>query len=138
MPLTPRSIVLHGRRWFRRGPGNTYHSVEIIVDGETVHIVPYAYGYGQQYEHTARQWLKREGYLPGIGDEVLWRYCDRVGCKYLSDVEDVRRRKDLHRELPESKSRRRVITRRITVPHARCTPERCLEHEYRADVEPCV
>ena len=138
MSLTPRSIVLHGRRWFQRGSGNTYHSVEIIVDGETVHIVPYAYGYDQHYEQTARQWLKREGYLPGIGDEVLWRYCNRVGCELLSDVEDVRRRKDLHRELPESKSRRHAITRRITVPHARCTPERCLEHEYRADVEPCV
>lgn len=139
--MRPRSIRINGRRWFRRG--NTYHSVEIIVDGETVHVVPYVYGYDNQYEQTARSWLKREGYLPGIEDvagrcsEPLWRYCQRVGCQYQSGVEDVRRKKDLHQPMSQRLTRR-ALTRRATGPHGRCCADRCLEHEQNPDVESCL
>lgn len=148
MPLIPRSIEINGRRWFRKGPGNTYHSVQIVVDGEVVHVVPYAYGYDRQYEETARAWLKREGYLPGIEDEPgrpgesLWRYCERVGCQYRDTVQDVSRKRDLHQELPDDEGRKtlraRAVARRVTAPHARCSPGRCVEHEYNSDVEPCA
>ena len=153
--MRPRSIEINGRRWFRRGPGNTYHSVEIIVDGEVVHVVPYAYGYDQQYEWTARSWLRQAGYLPGLIEnskgtsESLWSYCQRVGCQYQSSVENVRRKKDLHQSIPESKiavnrfgfpasKSRRSITRRATGPHGRCSHDRCLEHEQNPDVESCL
>ena len=97
----PKSITVVGRRWFNRGPGNTYHSVTIHVDGHS-HVVPFEYGYGTHYLDTARAWLKKNGYLPGIkehahgGGEPLWRYCERVGCDLTDEVSDVSRRKDLH------------------------------------------
>ena len=96
-----RSIVLVGRRWFNRTFGNTYHSVEIIVDGKNVHKIDYAYGYGSQWEYNARVWLDKNGYLPGIENrdgtpgESLWRYCERMAIEYVTTVTDVPRKKDL-------------------------------------------
>lgn len=95
------SLVLVGRRWFNKNFGNTYHSVEIIADGKPVHKVPYAYGYGDQWEYSARDWLDSNGYLPGretkegTPGEALWRYCERVGIQYTRTVVDVQRKKDL-------------------------------------------
>ncbi len=97
----PRSITVHGRRWFNKGPGNTYHSARIYVDGHLVHTIEFAYGYGEQYLWNARNWLKHAGYLPGIedhdngGGEMLWRYCERIKCKFAYDCADVQRKKDL-------------------------------------------
>lgn len=94
-------LMVLGRRWFCRGPGNTYHSSTIYVDGDCVHKVDFAYGYGQQYEESALQWLEKNGYLPGLehhkngSHESLWRYCERMGIKYSQDVTDVPRKKDL-------------------------------------------
>ena len=95
----PKSITVVGRRWFNRG--NTYHSVAIYVDGVS-HVVPFEYGYGNHYLDTAREWLRKSGYLPGIenysygGGEPLWHYCERVKCDFTDEVSDVSRRKDLH------------------------------------------
>ena len=95
------SLVLIGRRWFKRGTGNTYHSCEIIVDGNCVHKIDYAYGSDQMYEQNAKDWLDANGYLPGIEKkdgtpgEPLWRYCDRVGITLTRSVSDVQRKKDL-------------------------------------------
>lgn len=96
-----KTIVLVGRRWFNRGPGNTYHSVEIYVNGACVHKIPFAYGYGEQYEYNARVWLDENGYLPGIENregtpgEAIWRYCERKKITYSRTVTDVTRKKDL-------------------------------------------
>ena len=94
-------LVLIGRRWFGKTHGNTYHSVEIIVDGNCIHKIDYAYGYGQQYEDSAKNWLDANGYLPGIHKkhgtpgESLWRYCERIGIVYTRSASDVQRKKDL-------------------------------------------
>lgn len=150
--MRPQSIEVNGRRWFRRGPGNTYHSVEIIVDGDVVHVTPYAYGYDDQYLWTARQWLKKNGYLPGIedykngGGESIWRYCERVGCSFTYSIEDVKRKKHLHDPIDEKqarqtlekhKRRHRVLSRQSTEPHGRCQPDRCLEHEEDPAIKSC-
>jgi hypothetical protein len=95
------SLVLVGRRWFGRTNGNTYHSCEIIVDGNCVHKIDYAYGYGRQYEDNAKIWLDQSGYLPGrekrdgTPGESLWRYCERHSIIYTNTVTDVQRKKDL-------------------------------------------
>lgn len=101
MKTKMNALMLIGRRWWRRGPGTTYHSVEIYVDGVCVHKVPYAQGYDQAYECTARRWLDDNGYLPGIENksgtpgEALWRYCERAGINFTRSVTDVQRKKDL-------------------------------------------
>ncbi|MFY4731178.1 hypothetical protein [Nitrospira sp. BLG_2] len=95
------TIMLVGRRWFNKNVGNTYHSCEIYVDGTCVHKIPYAYGYGQQYEDNAKTWLIENKYLPGIETkegtpgEALFRYCERMGIIYNQTVTDVQRKKDL-------------------------------------------
>lgn len=97
----PRVIHIHGRRWFERVNGNTYHTCAIFVDGDCVTKTPFAYGYGTQYEWTAREWLCENGYCHGIGQhengsgEPLWRYCERMGIKLVNEVDDVARRRDL-------------------------------------------
>jgi hypothetical protein len=94
-------VHIHGRRWFERVNGNTYHSVTMYVNGECVGKVDFQYGYGDQWVWTARDWLAEQGYLPGIihGDgtpgESLWRYCEVKGIKFTQEVDDVRRKKDL-------------------------------------------
>jgi len=96
-----RTLVLIGRRWFNRTFGNTYHSVEIVVDGKQVHRVDYAYGYGSQWEWTGFDWLDTNGYTPGRqhsangSRESAWRYCERMGIQYTNTVTDVPRKKDL-------------------------------------------
>ena len=95
-------VTLIGRRWFQRTYGNTYHSVAIYVDGKCVNTIPFAYGYGDQYEWNAWEWLEANGYAPGREHsktsgwiEPPWCYCERMGIMYTRTVSDVARRKDL-------------------------------------------
>jgi len=93
-----RTLVLIGRRWFNRTFGNTYHSVEIIVDGKQIHKIDYAYGYGSQWEYNACVWLTDNKYLPGRETKVgesLWCYCERMGIEYVITCTDVPRKKNL-------------------------------------------
>lgn len=96
-----KSITIIGRRWFNRGPGNTYHSAEIIVNGELVGGIDFAYGYGEQYLQNAADWLEANGYMPdrehhqnGSADP-LWYYCRERGIQFVYSVSDVSRKKDL-------------------------------------------
>lgn len=66
------SIHIEGRRWFQRGPGNTYHSVRIWKDGEQIAHLPYQYGYGDGYLQTALDWLRANGHIPDV--------CSRHDC----------------------------------------------------------
>lgn len=96
-----QSVVVIGRKWFERTNGNTYHSVEIHVDGEFSHKIPFQYGYGDQWEWTAAQWLEENGHMPGRnhysngGSEALRLYCERTGIACIRSVTDVQRKKDL-------------------------------------------
>ena len=92
---------MHGKRWWRRGPGTTYHSCEIWVDDVCVHRIEFAYGPDQMYEQSGKNWLYANGYLPGMEmkqgtpSEAIWRYCERMNIHYTSDAVNVQRKKDL-------------------------------------------
>ena len=96
-----KSIVVVGKRWFQRGPGNTYCTAEILVNGKLVHKTEPEYGYGDYYLQAAGEWLDKNGYLPDIeryqtgGRETLWRYCERKKIAFSSSVSDVSRERDL-------------------------------------------
>ena len=98
----PKNITVMGRRWFNRGPGNTYHSVVVAADGVTVATVPFAYGYGSMYLQTAADVAEAAGLMPGRehhvngGAESLRWYCRRNGITFSDDVCDVYARRDLH------------------------------------------
>ncbi len=96
----PKSITIIAKRWFNRGPGNTYFSAQILVDGKPVHKIDYAYGYGDHYRDCAADWLTENGYvdLPRHENgsrQPLWEYCRENGIELYCTASDVERKKDL-------------------------------------------
>ena len=90
-----KSIIVVGRRWFERTNGNTYHSAEIYVNGVFVYKIPFTYGYGNQFEHNAFEWLKKNGYIETADKGAPSIYCRENGIEYHTTVSDVKRKKDL-------------------------------------------
>jgi hypothetical protein len=95
------SLVIVGRRWFDRVNGNTYHSAEMVIDGECVGKVPMTYGYGDQYIDSAFDYLEkknliplRERYITG-SKEQPYQWVERTGIKVFSTASEVRSKKDL-------------------------------------------
>lgn len=86
------NITVIGRRWFEKVNGNTYHSVEVYIDGERIGRVPYAYGYGNQYEQSAQEILNQEGYEATY---PLSKWARENGHTLVQSVTDVQRKKDL-------------------------------------------
>jgi hypothetical protein len=89
-------LKIVGRRWYGRTHGNTYHAVDIYVNGKLVAEIPKTYGYGEQYVFTARKWLAANGYVvPDKNNLHIWTYCDEHGVDLKYEAEDVKRMKDL-------------------------------------------
>lgn len=89
------SIRVLGKRWFRRGPGTTYHSAYIWINNKLVHVIPFAYGYGHQYLYNAFEWLKNHGFVDMGENEAPWQVAQRMGFHLDYEVEDVPRKADL-------------------------------------------
>lgn len=89
-----KNLTVIGRRWFQRTYGNTYHSVRVIADGQEVGRVPFAYGYGDAWEQTARQMLTEKGLMPASSDPLRLQ-CERMGVELHRTVADVARKGDL-------------------------------------------
>ena len=94
-----KSIVVIGRRWRDRVNGNTYHSAQVIVDGETVHRSGVEYG---DFEDTAAAWLESNGYISprpryasGSYSVHMAEHCGASGIVYTSEAIDVPRKGDL-------------------------------------------
>ena len=94
----PKSITVIGRRWCDRY-GNTCHTAQVIVDGEST-VLPQKYGHGDHYaDTTAFKWLIAEGVIPAPEHEreAHWRHIrDNLGITYSYTAMDVQRKKDLN------------------------------------------
>ena len=90
---TIKSITLIGRRWFDSF-GNTYHTVEIIVDGVRLIKTALAYGYGDHYIQTAQEWLHGNKLAPAVGTP-LWQHCRDNEIELCTSVIDVQRKRDV-------------------------------------------
>ena len=95
-------ITIIGRRWFEKTNGNTYHSVNVYVDGEQVYRLPFDYGYGSMYRQNAMQWLAENGYFPGYERRNEWSlpyptepWFRENGIQIIDEVTDVQRKRDL-------------------------------------------
>jgi len=94
-------LHIHGRRWFGRTNGNTYHSVSIWIDGKFKVKISGVYGYGEQYLQTAIAWLEKNELLPDLehydngANEAIWQYCERKNIDLVYYADDVTRKKDL-------------------------------------------
>lgn len=102
-PYNHVSII--GKRW-NDSYGNTYHTSEVYVDGSLVEKSDVVYGYGDQFEETAKDILVEKGYLikaptshlkSGIKtDTSLFNAEVRANRKkFTIAVTDVGRKKDL-------------------------------------------
>lgn len=80
-----KHITIIGKRWFQKGPGNTYHSVRVIVDGNEIGHNPYAYGYGDQYIQTAFKILQDKGYYPKTGEKTKSGF-DKDEYDFINDM----------------------------------------------------
>jgi hypothetical protein len=79
-----KALTIIGRRWFDRTYGNTYHTAEIIINGETIHKTPMEYGYESQYVTTATKWLTDNKYLKLPEYTPIWSYCSDKGIAYTA------------------------------------------------------
>lgn len=86
------TVTVIGRRWFERVNGNTYHSCTVLINGEEVGSIDFTYGYGNQWEYTGLELLKKARKLPeDIGS--LWHV--KKLCNLVTTCSDVQRKKDL-------------------------------------------
>lgn len=106
------TVTIEGRTWFEKANGNTYHAARIVVNGETVAVSPVTYGYGRQYEETARMlvrdlldnddpkfWVWRElselfDERPSFGGQHFYKV-NAIKWRAFSHVERVTRKRDL-------------------------------------------
>jgi len=80
-----RSLFIECREWFDKVNGNTYFSARIWVDGGQVAILPFQYGYGDQFIYEAQKKLLELGYLPQEGkNRGLWTIAQADGFDYYT------------------------------------------------------
>lgn len=80
-----RSLFIECREWFDKINGNSYFSVRIWVDGGQVAILPFQYGYGDQFIYEAQKKLLELGYLPQEGkNRGLWSIAEAQGFDYYT------------------------------------------------------
>ncbi len=91
------SVRANGRLWFNKICGNSYHSVEVYVNGKFLEKVPYAYGAGHMYEHSAMGVLRKHALIPQdtAHSSSLHFWCRKNGVECESDLVSVKRKRDL-------------------------------------------
>ncbi len=101
-PAPSHTLLIVGRRWFQRTYGNTYHSAEVVIDGEVVARTGKHYGYDDSYIYTALVVAEAAGLLPvrekydnGGYRELFREFYARHGYRYETRVVDVPRERDL-------------------------------------------
>ena len=80
-----RSLFIECREWFDKINGNSYFSARLWVDGGQVAILPFQYGYGDQFIYEAQKKLLELGYLPQEGkNRGLWSIAEAQGFDYYT------------------------------------------------------
>ncbi len=87
-------LVINRNRWFDKINGNTYHSVQVFVNGKLIAEQGLTYGYGDHYRQTAIELLEKNGYSRE-GKEANWQMFNRLFDSVLYFCHDVSRKKDL-------------------------------------------
>lgn len=90
-----KSIEIQAKRWFQKSFGNTYFSADIYVNDSLVKRFDFEYGYNDHCIDVACEWLKENGFLPNIENAFFWRLTQNTDIKTLTNIIDVKRKKDL-------------------------------------------
>jgi hypothetical protein len=80
-----KSLFIECREWFDKVNGNSYFSARIWVNGGQVAILPFQYGYGDQFIYEAQKKLLELGYLPEEPmHRGLWSFAKGLGFDYYT------------------------------------------------------
>jgi len=80
-----KSMFIECREWFDKVNGNSYFSARIWVNGGEVAILPFQYGYGDQFIYEAQKKLLELGYLqPEQMFRGMWSYAKAFGYDYYT------------------------------------------------------
>ena len=75
-----KTLDVNCLEWFDKINGNSYFAATIIINyqmkTEKRFILPFQYGYGDQYRFKAFEKLQKEGYIPKE-EKSFWMYCDK-------------------------------------------------------------
>lgn len=92
-------IRIDARRW-QNGMGNTMFTARLYVelrDGDDFFVTLKEYGYGEHYLWACREELKKRGYIESGYINHLSSWCRENKVDFDYHVDDVNRRKDLHK-----------------------------------------
>jgi hypothetical protein len=80
-----KSLFIECREWFDKVNGNSYFSARIWVNGGQVAILPFQYGYGDQFIYEAQKKLLGLGYLPQKNkNESIYTTAQKLGFDYYT------------------------------------------------------
>jgi hypothetical protein len=88
-----RSLFVEGREWFDKVNGNSYFSARLWVDGGQVAILPFQYGYGDQFLYEAQKKLLELGYISQEEKNAsLWSIGKNAGFDFYSSKSETNKR----------------------------------------------
>ena len=88
-----RSLFVEGREWFDKVNGNSYFSARLWVDGGQVAILPFQYGYGDQFLYEAQKKLLELGYISQEEKNAsLWSIGQNAGFDFYSSKTSTNKR----------------------------------------------
>jgi hypothetical protein len=74
-----KTIDVNAKEWFDKINGNSYFSGSIVVNygmkTEKEFIMPFQYGYGDQFMQEAKARLHEHNVISGRDSQALWSYC---------------------------------------------------------------
>lgn len=86
-------IEIQGRRWRQKSTGNTYHSVQVFLNGELLAETRMQYGYDDAYMQTAMELIREHTDLDPTYPLTIWTRENNIDLRY--SVIDVSRQRDL-------------------------------------------
>ena len=94
-----KTLNVIAKEWFDKINGNSYFSAEITVDygmeTQKTFLLPFQYGYGNQYETEAKAVLTEFNLISANYGQNLNNYCKDNGVKFYSSIVKNCKKKDL-------------------------------------------
>jgi hypothetical protein len=86
-----KTVDIIAKEWRDEVNGNSYYSMRVIIDmyleSEKVHLIPFTYGYGDSYLYEATSLLTSKGLLSSFvlsyckDNGIIVRYGKQTACK---------------------------------------------------------
>ena len=93
-----KTIDINAKEWFDKTFGNSYFAGTITLnygtETEEIFLLPFQYGYGDEYEHEAKAVLTQFNKI-SPDYESLYNYCKRVGIILRSNIQRNCLKRDL-------------------------------------------